>query len=258
MPLKDIEKRKEYGKHYYLLNKEKIGAQQKASHAISPDKNRERANKYYWENREQIAIKVKIAMSKDGNKEKRAEYSKKYREKNKEKIAESKKLYAIKNNEKVAAYKKQYALEHKDEIAEYKRNKKVSSNQSYDPEYQKEYNLRNAEKIKAYRKKYYLENKDMIKGKVAKHRKDRPDLKAASSAKRKSSKLQRTPIWSDLNAIKDVYMEAQYFQLVVDHIIPLQGKLVSGLHVWDNLQLLEKSENCSKGNYFNPEKHVGV
>ena len=39
----------------------------------------------------------------------------------------------------------------------------------------------------------------------------------------------------------------------VDHIIPLNGETVSGLHVLANLQVLERSANRSKGNKFMPE-----
>ena len=70
----------------------------------------------------------------------------------------------------------------------------------------------------------------------------------ADCAKRNARKIRATPLWADLDAIKDVYLEAQYQQMHVDHTVPLKGKNVCGLHVWDNLQLLTEKENCRKGN----------
>jgi len=70
-------------------------------------------------------------------------------------------------------------------------------------------------------------------------------------AKRRSAKLQRTPAWADLEAIKKIYAECPE-GMHVDHIVPLQGELVSGLHVENNLQYLTPSENASKNNSFTP------
>jgi hypothetical protein len=68
------------------------------------------------------------------------------------------------------------------------------------------------------------------------------------AAKRRAAKKKATPGWADLDSIKDVYQEAKYMQLHVDHIYPLQSDWVCGLHVWDNLQLLDPILNIKKGN----------
>lgn len=79
------------------------------------------------------------------------------------------------------------------------------------------------------------------------------------AAKRRSIKKQRCPSWADLNAIKAIYQKAQDISRRtgiphhVDHVIPLSGKFVSGLHVHFNLEILTATENIKKGNYHEAE-----
>jgi 5-methylcytosine-specific restriction endonuclease McrA len=54
------------------------------------------------------------------------------------------------------------------------------------------------------------------------------------------------PLWANLSIIKRIYENAEGAH--VDHIIPLQGELVCGLHVENNLQYLTPEENSRKGN----------
>jgi hypothetical protein len=74
--------------------------------------------------------------------------------------------------------------------------------------------------------------------------------------KRRAAKIQRTPPWADLDAMRAIYAEATRLSIEtgiphhVDHEIPLQGEFVSGLHVHNNLQILTASENSRKRNRY--------
>jgi hypothetical protein len=76
------------------------------------------------------------------------------------------------------------------------------------------------------------------------------------AARRRVVKLQRTPPWADQDKILAIYRQARAMTDAtgvvhhVDHVYPLQGELVSGLHVHTNLQVLPWRENVSKGNRF--------
>lgn len=105
---------------------------------------------------------------------------------------------------------------------------------------QKLYNSTNKISRSKYRKNHYLSNKDVA---------------LSYWAKRRAVKLKATPSWltkSELEEIKDFYTAAAMFKLYVgveyhvDHIVPLQGKTVCGLHVPWNLQIVTEAENKKK------------
>lgn len=75
---------------------------------------------------------------------------------------------------------------------------------------------------------------------------NRPLLNAKMS-KRRALQLNATPIWANFDVIKEIYKTCPK-DFHVDHIVPLKGKNVCGLHVEYNLQHLPAKENLSKGN----------
>lgn len=79
------------------------------------------------------------------------------------------------------------------------------------------------------------------------------ELNRKHNHKDRTARMMRLPKWvsqHELSEIRKLYDEARIKGLEVDHIIPLQGKLVSGLHVLSNLQLLTRSENAAKKNTY--------
>ncbi len=71
---------------------------------------------------------------------------------------------------------------------------------------------------------------------------------------RDAEKRARMPAWADTKAIREFYKNCPE-GYEVDHIIPLRGETVCGLHVLSNLQYLPMEENRRKGNSFDPMEH---
>lgn len=86
-----------------------------------------------------------------------------------------------------------------------------------------------------------------------------PEVTTAKLAKHRASKIQATPKWADQTAITSIYSEASRLTKEtgikhhVDHIVPLRGKKVSGLHVEFNLRAIPATENLRKSNHYASE-----
>lgn len=113
----------------------------------------------------------------------------------------------------------------------------------------------NVEHIRALEKKYSVTN---AKNKAAARKKwasANPDKEKSAKAANRADRIMRVPAWSNREKIKAYYNVCSFFNEIngyakyhVDHIIPLNGKRVSGLHVHNNLQVILAKDNLRKGN----------
>ena len=136
--------------------------------------------------------------------------------------------------------------EHKRKMSDSKRDRTA--------EYQRNIHKRRAQALQRYHADVELSRKKQLQ-----RQKQNLHLYAANQAKRRAAKLQRTPNWlthDDIWLIQEIYDLAQIrthklgFAWHVDHIIPLQGQYVSGLHVPSNLQVIPGRDNIAKNNAF--------
>lgn len=130
-----------------------------------------------------------------------------------------------------------------------------------------EWYRRNVQAVAAYRKKYAEDKKDQISARNKAWARQKREAKNAdflskrliAQNRRRASELRAVPKWADHEVIAGMYQVAQLFRSIgidmqVDHIVPLQGKTVSGFHTHDNLQLMVGSKNSAKHNRYWPDQ----
>ena len=107
-----------------------------------------------------------------------------------------------------------------------------------------EWRSNNKESIAVNKKEYYLQNVESLKAKKKTRHIDR--------RKRSVDFSKELTVLVNLEAKKLVKLRNALVggKWSIDHIIPLIGKKVSGLHVWNNLQVIPLSENHRKYNSY--------
>lgn len=123
------------------------------------------------------------------------------------------------------------------------------------------YRQKHDNELKAKKHEYYIGNIERLKAKSKEYSQNNKHKLSKHSIRRNYKRYQATPPWyvtekSKINKLytkRDELSELWGIQLHVDHIVPIQGKYVCGLHCWDNLQLLEASLNLAKRNKFKDE-----
>jgi len=137
--------------------------------------------------------------------------------------------------------KRQYCAENREYFRQYSRRWR-EENRDKELERKRQYREENRERMIEYSRQHYAENRELY---------------AAHFAKRRAAKIDRT-LSHDEELTQFVMGEAaqqardmeELFgtPFHVDHMIPMQGEEVSGLHVYYNLQVIPAHLNIGKGN----------
>jgi hypothetical protein len=136
-----------------------------------------------------------------------------------------------------------------------------------DPEYRARRNAYQSTWKKANREKlregdrirsliWRTRNPELSKKNSRKYAKAHPEVGRASCAAWHHRRCHSLPKWADLKKINAVYRRAQILtqstgvEYEVDHVLPLRGRIVCGLHVHNNLQIITKHANRTKSNRY--------
>lgn len=163
----------------------------------------------------------------------------------------------LKDPEARKAYQKAYAKRNKEKA--YQRVKEWrAANPDKKLEQDRRYAEKYPEKLVAKTQRWRARNPQSAAESSRRTRQKHAARVLANKAKYRAAKLQATPRWLNKGhwfEIGCVYLYRDALKRIgldyhVDHIVPLQGKKVSGLHVPENLQVLPADRNRLKNNHY--------
>lgn len=205
-----------------------------------------------------------------------ANYNKQYREQHADRLKEASRAYYLDHQNEIKARTSKRYADNRDEIL-------AKERATYNPDVARQYRESVKDKIVAYRKRY---NATMTEAQLNKKRER--ERKRTLGPKQISAKLEAKKRWIkanmdqrrksisayrakrksavaswDLELTDLVVLEAYNLCLAreketsqkwhIDHAIPLRGHRVSGLHVWNNIQVIPAKINLMKSNKFSTE-----
>lgn len=191
-----------------------------------PEIRKETCRKYHKNNASALNQKSRSWYA--NNKEKAKKTRREWREANSERMKEKVSEYQLRNKDHLSAMAKIWQSKNKDKLLEKA----------------KRYRERNKEKVLANGRAWRQKNRHKVNAK-----------KSARIANQKKAK----PKWADQNKIVEIYKYAKQMtensgeQWHVDHIVPVNSKVVCGLHCEDNLRAILGKKNQSKSNRFWPD-----
>lgn len=124
-----------------------------------------------------------------------------------------------------------------------------------------EYRKRNLATYASATARWREKNPDAVKHQQKRRQQEHPDSYRVQASMRRAAKRNATPLWfGELDRL--VLKEAQHLAVLrqratgfawhVDHVVPLRGKSVCGLHTWNNFAVIPAAVNLAKRNHFSP------